>query len=177
MANIYIKNSDYNLLPNDLENITPNIFANATLKTFALILTAQGLYYLSWKRNPQYIRATRYFLYRKFLVIPYAYFWYRQLNLEIDNLNIKELPKPAIEPVKQVEPPKPVVAKIVKEEPVKVVKETPKVVVKDPPKVVVKEEPKVVVAPPKQVEKKVEVVTKAQPKVIKDRISLEYIIK
>jgi hypothetical protein len=84
----YLNTKGYTLLPNTFENIIPNIFINATIKTFGVVLCAQGLYYVYWKRNFSYNTALRYLQVRRVMVIPFAYFWYRQLKIELDNLNV-----------------------------------------------------------------------------------------
>jgi hypothetical protein len=160
---IYTNTYRFTILPNTTENIIPNMFVNATLKTFGAILCAQGLYYIYWKRNFDYINALRYLDIRRMLAIPFALFWYWQLRLEFNKLKVDKTIVP-LEPKKEVIP-----------EPIKVV-EIPK------PKEIKVEEKKVVVAPkvvePKVEEKKIEPVREViiqTPRGGK-RISLNYII-
>jgi hypothetical protein len=157
----------FNLLPNDFDSIIPNMFVNASLKTFGLILVMQGLYYISWKQKFDYPQALRFFNFRKMLIIPYAYFFYRQLKIEFNKYKLAEIPKEIIvteikaEPIKKEEPKLPPIIEIKKPEPI-IIKEEKKV----EPVVVKKVEP--------IVEKK-----KPEPRVvpITNGISLSYIIK
>src|SRR5689334_5538393 len=103
---IYTNDFKFNLLPTNYENIIPNMFANATLRTFGLILITQGIYYIYWKRNFSYLVALKYLNIKKYMIIPFTFFWFTQLRIEFNKLKVE---KAILKPIEQLLPVEPVI--------------------------------------------------------------------